>query len=369
VIQGAPDRHEMEGISMMSGLRRCFLAMAVLLPGTAMAQNVALTQDTYIVPGNAANFGSGATINVGGATSDQGLVQFDVTQLAAGTVSKAILILYVNKVPTSGTVNFSVANGAWTEATVSGTSGFPSVGATVASSVPISTAGQYIAVDATATVQNWVTNPSTNNGFIITPNGGVSVLFDSKESLTTSHSAMLSIAITPTGAVGATGPTGPTGAQGPQGAAGSQGAQGPQGPAGATGAQGPAGPTGPLSNVFPTQTTEITGNTTIADTDTTTYFIVNNSAKIITMPHCKNGSTTFDGKKLVFIVPGADGSTIQTFTRASGSSDTFFDLAFAANNGANFTGGGSGTGFASYGFVCTNSLGANGVWLAALDVY
>jgi hypothetical protein len=124
-----------------------------------------------------------------------------------------------------------------------------------------------------------------------------------------------------------------------------------------------------LTNVFPTQTTQITGNTTISDSDTNTYFVMNNTAKTITMPHCLNGATKYDGKKLVFIVPGADGSTAQTFTSASGSSDTFYDLLFGANDGASFDGGGAGTGFPSYGFVCTNSLGSSGVWLALTNVY
>jgi hypothetical protein len=124
-----------------------------------------------------------------------------------------------------------------------------------------------------------------------------------------------------------------------------------------------------LTNVFPTRTTQITGNTTILDTDTNTYFVLNNSAKTIAMPHCLNGSTKYDGKKLVFIVPGADGSTPQTFTSASGSSDTFYDLLYGVSDGASFSGGGSGTGFASYGFVCTNSLGGNGVWLSLINIY
>lgn len=233
----------------MIALKRGLIAAAVLIPRLVFAQIVPLAQDAYIVPGNASNFGAAATINVGGAGSNQGLLQFDLSQLPAGTVSKAILILYVNRVNSAGTVNVSVANGSWTEAIVTGTSG-PSVGAAAASSVPVTAGGQYVAMDVTTAVQNWVTSPATNNGFIITPNAAVSVLFDSKESTTSSHSPMLTVSVTPAGVAGPTGPTGPTGATGATGATGTVGVQGPTGATGAGGPTGNTGPTGAVSTTF-----------------------------------------------------------------------------------------------------------------------
>ena len=91
--------------------------------------------------------------------------------------------------------------------TVNGNSGV-SPGSVVATSVAINAANDYIAVDATAAVQGWVTTPSSNNGFMITPNTGtgVNVSFDSKESTTTSHPAVLVITLVGSGgAAGATG--------------------------------------------------------------------------------------------------------------------------------------------------------------------
>ena len=211
-------------------------------------------QDSYVVPGSTSNYGSATTLNVGGASNDQALVQFDLTQLPAGTtaasIAKATLIVFVTKVTAAGTVNFSVANGIWTEPGVNGNNA-PVAATSVASGVAISTAGDYIAVDATAAVQSWL-NGTTNSGFIITPNmgTGVNVSFDSKESTTTSHPAALSITLVgsggaagATGAPGATGPTGATGA-GTTGATGATGGAGPTGPAGPTGAAGAIGPTG-----------------------------------------------------------------------------------------------------------------------------
>jgi hypothetical protein len=224
------------------------------MPVAAIAQNVPLTQDSYVIPGNATNYGSATTMNVGGPNAAQALAQFDLSALPGGTTSaqiaKATLTLFLNKVGAAGTVNISVANGFWTESGVNGTNA-PAVAAAVASGVSASAASQYITVDATAAVQAWLTG-ATNSGFIITPNDGlVNVAFDTKESATTSHPATLTIVLASSGATGATGATGPagtTGATGPTGAGttgatGATGAVGATGPAGATGATG-AGTTG-----------------------------------------------------------------------------------------------------------------------------
>ncbi len=228
---------------------RLFLCGLAMVPVAAMAQNVPLTQDSYVIPGNATNYGSATTMNVGGPSAAQALAQFDLSALPAGTTSaqiaKATLTLFLNKVGAAGTVNISVANGSWTEFGVNGNNA-PAAGLAVASGVAASAASEYITVDATAAVQAWLTG-TTNSGFILTPSDGVvNVAFDTKESATTSHPATLTIVLASSGARGATGATGPagsTGATGPTGA-GTTGATGATGAVGATGAAGATGATG-----------------------------------------------------------------------------------------------------------------------------
>src|SRR5437868_15329974 len=95
-----------------------------LVPALLPAQSVLLVQDAFVNSGSATNFGSNATINVGGGSGSVALVQFDTTQLPPGTtsgnISKATLYLFVNRIGTAGTVNISAANGAWTESGVNG---------------------------------------------------------------------------------------------------------------------------------------------------------------------------------------------------------------------------------------------------------
>ena len=249
---------------------RSLLAGAALTSVAAFAQTVPLTQDAYFVPASPTNYGSATTVNVGGAAGAQALVQFDLTALPAGltaaNVSKATVTLFVSKVGAAGTVNVSVANGGWSEATVNGASGQPVPGAAIASGLAISSGNTYFQVDATAAVQSWISGAAVNNGFLVTPGGGgVNVAFDSKESTTTSHPASLEILLVDAGPRGATGPQGIPGAQGatgPQGVSGAQGATGAQGAfgaQGATGAQGVPGTRGAQGFVGPTGNTGAQG--------------------------------------------------------------------------------------------------------------
>jgi len=118
----------------------------------------------------------------------------------------------------------------------------------------------------------------------------------------------------PTGPAGATGSAGPTGGQGPQGnpgppgsagptgapgATGSPGLQGNPGPAGTTGSTGPQGANGPTGNVFSIQ--GLIRGTTISDTDTHMYYIVDNSGGT----QNSNGSGNSAGNPQTFTLPHA----------------------------------------------------------------
>ena len=243
-----------------------FLCGLAVFPAAALAQTVPLTQDAYVVPANPTNFGTATTLQVG-ADAAEALVQFDLTGLPAGitgsNVAKATLTLFVDSVSVAGTVKISVANGPWLESAVNGLN--PPVPGAAVGDVPVSVANNYVTVDATQAVQDWVNGPSTNDGFIITPSPAtplVVVEFDSKENTATSHPATLAITLVnsgPTGATGAQGPTGPAGATGAQGPAGATGSQGPAGPTGAMGTQGPAGPAGAMGAQGPAGPAGATG--------------------------------------------------------------------------------------------------------------
>lgn len=232
-------------------MRLASAGCVLLFPGMALAQTAPIAGDAFIVPGDGTNYGNLPTINVGGTANSQGLLVFDLSQFTGSTVAWARLRLFVNQVNTPGSVDLYSANSAWTEGSVNGTSGI-AAGTLLQSGIPISTAKTYVTLDVTNQVRSWATG-GTNTGFLIVANPGTTeVFFDSKESASTSHAAVLEVVLSgsggtgPVGPAGPAGPTGAVGAQGLSGAMGPKGNSGPAGPAGVQGAVGPTGATGPV---------------------------------------------------------------------------------------------------------------------------
>jgi hypothetical protein len=247
------------GLSVVAGL--------LLTPFASLASDGVIVGDSYVnsnLP--AQTFGTLSQLSVGAGT--QALLQFGFTGLPAAatgsSVSKAVLVLYVDKVTAAGSVDIGLVTTPWTESGVTFSTA-PTVG-TVLGSAVVSQTG-FIAVDITSTVASWITSPAANFGIAVSPSTGAlgtQVFLDSKEATTTSHAARLEITLTGLGPVGPAGATGPTGPVGPAGPIGLTGAKGTTGAAGAAGPAGPAGPigaTGPTGVAGVTGTTGPTGNT------------------------------------------------------------------------------------------------------------
>src|SRR5689334_20351162 len=99
-------------------VRLAAMGCVLLVPISMWADSGVLAGDASFNPGNA-NFGGMPTLNVGGGMWSS-LIQFDLSAIPTGTVAKATLRLYVNRVDTPGTVDLGSANNSWTEATVTG---------------------------------------------------------------------------------------------------------------------------------------------------------------------------------------------------------------------------------------------------------
>ena len=186
-----------------------------------------------------ANYGAWPLLAVqNGANS---YIQFDLSALPQdATVTKATLRLYVDAVATPGSFDVFQGNSAWQENTLN-FSDAPLPGASATNGAPVavtaSIVNQFLLIDVTSLVEQWVSGALPNNGLVLeltTPNGSFS--FDSKESTLTSHEPELEMTLE--------GTAGPQGPQGVQGVAGPQGTPGPAGPQGSQGIPGPIGPQG-----------------------------------------------------------------------------------------------------------------------------
>ncbi|MGA2001390.1 MAG: DNRLRE domain-containing protein [Terriglobales bacterium] len=224
-------------------------AILAMVPAMGLAQAPA-SDDTYVTQtGSDSNFGTLTSLAVqAGAQPTYTYMRFNLSQVPAGSsVTKATLRLFVTAATTPGAFDIRLANGPWSESTLTWNNqpgsgpGSLVVGGSCASPIPPAadpthplciTTGQvngYVIIDITSQVQAWVTNPVSNYGIVLVPTSGysTSVAFDSKESTATSHDPMLDIILA--GAAGPQGPQGPIGVTGATGPAGAVGAQGPQG--------------------------------------------------------------------------------------------------------------------------------------------
>ena len=223
------------------------LAAVILLPNSSFAILAPLTDDTYTSSSSpASNFGGESVLRLSATTTT--FLKFDLTTLpgcaatcpTGSDVAKASLTVFVNKVNAPGSFDVKPVTGAWAEGTLTQAAA-PALGAVEVAAVPVGAPWEFVTVDVTGLVQDWL-DGAPNQGVALVPNGaGLSARLDSKENRITSHQAVLDIVL-----VGPEGPTGPTGATGATGATGGIGpaslVPGPTGPTGPTGATGATGP-------------------------------------------------------------------------------------------------------------------------------
>ena len=240
-------------------LRRssCFILFALII--APLRAQVPPSADTFVSNTTPfANYGASIALVVCSGTTSY--IQFNLAGIPANaTVAKATLRLYVDAVGKAGSFDVYELHNSWSENKLTFNSPPPVLGMSATGGKPIaittSSLNQFILIDVTTLVQEWLNGSLQNNGvaLALTTAGG-SFSFDSKESLLTANGPELEVVLGGAGGSGPPGPQGLTGPQGPSGPPGTQGSVGPAGPAGpkgdtgvpgAVGSQGPAGPVGP----------------------------------------------------------------------------------------------------------------------------
>ena len=167
------------------------------------------SQDSYTnTATSTTNYGTAATLGVASsaASIQTTYIKFDLSSIPAGytgaNIAKATLKLYVNSVTTAGSFNVDYVNGTWTERGIT-TNLAPALGTTIASSVPLTTgnANNYIQIDVTAALGEWLSGSQPNDGIALVANSGLAATFDSKENTAQSHPAELDMVFTNGGTI------------------------------------------------------------------------------------------------------------------------------------------------------------------------
>jgi hypothetical protein len=191
-----------------------FYALLLMLTGVlslpALGQ-ITPSDDAYTLTSSPTkNFGTATTLEVesSGATT---FVRFDLSGIPSSVtgsmVAKGTLKIFIGTVTTAGSFNVDLVTSSWSEKTITANSE-PTLGSAIASAIPVTTSDkdQYVLVDVTAAVVDWL-NGTANDGIALVPDGTVSFALNSKETTTTSHPPELDIVLT--------GPQGPQGPPGP----------------------------------------------------------------------------------------------------------------------------------------------------------
>ena len=162
-------------------------------------------------------------------------LKFSLSTLPSGTVAadveKATLKLFASKRRKAGSFDVFAVTGPWSERRITHRTA-PVLADHAETGAPVSVGGvnQFVTVDVTTLVRDWVDFIATsgasgraNNGVALVSRSRLSAEIDSKESDSTAHDAALEIVLTGVGAVGQAGPQGPAGPAGAVGPAGPQG--------------------------------------------------------------------------------------------------------------------------------------------------
>jgi hypothetical protein len=225
-----------------------------LLAFSAHAVQVLVESDAYVSEAQPANnFGAVGVLSVGPKASSFLRFNLDVlpTSLKSSDVDKVTLVLWANKISLATQADVAAFDvltviEPWQEGGVVQQRSPRTSAANLPTNVRVPAAGQFVLVDVTQEVKQWIDNPTSNHGLALVPtlNAGGTLFFDSKENASTGREARLELVLKTQGPQGPMGPSGGTGPRGPTGATGLKGDAGPAGPTGATGPAGPKGDAG-----------------------------------------------------------------------------------------------------------------------------
>src|SRR6267378_2543766 len=220
----------------------------LLLPRSASAQSATVTDDAFISTSSTTQSvnlsGQGISLLVAGSSATVGSVHVGTSKsfikfqlqsslppaTAAANVAKATLKLFLSPATSpTGTIDIYPVTGDWTEATLNSSSPPALASTAFATMVPAGKANSFLVLDVTQLVQAWLKGAANggqdNQGIALVANTSTTyVVFDSKESIVTSHEPRLEIVLNNSGPQGPPGTPGAPGLPGQTGQPGTPGA-------------------------------------------------------------------------------------------------------------------------------------------------
>src|SRR5947199_164205 len=155
-----------------------FVGACFLRPSDASAVLAMPEADAHVTAGAPGTFGAVKTLRIQGPPARNrvrtAFIRFDLSTLPPGTtgseVTRATLMVFVNALRVPGSLDVRQVTSAWSEATISGTNE-PTLGATIASALLAPAKNEFLMVDVTAMVKDWLDDVAPNDGVALVANG------------------------------------------------------------------------------------------------------------------------------------------------------------------------------------------------------
>lgn len=187
------------------------LAAGFLFAAPAGADTVHPKDDAYVdlkTDQLAKKFGRNTKLLIRSSSKGtQVFLRFDLTSLPAGTVvEQGLLRLYVASVAAPGEIEVHLVDVAqpWTENGIKGNN--RPLLTTLLDTIAVAKSNKrnFITIDLTAEVQDWLATPADNFGIVLKPvrATGVEAVFDSKENTGTGHEPELELVLSAEGTAG-----------------------------------------------------------------------------------------------------------------------------------------------------------------------
>lgn len=123
-------------------------------------------------------------------------------------------MVYINSVYSPGALQWSTVQSDWTALGVSWANA-PSVAPPFAGSTPVASGQQFVSLDITEQLRQWLDGGKANFGIALMAVNGGAFSLDAKESKGSAHSAWMDMDVSVAGPPGPIGPAGDPGPQGP----------------------------------------------------------------------------------------------------------------------------------------------------------
>ncbi len=180
----------------MNILTKSIITLAALAATGLHAEVFPIAEDTFgTISKNTILKASGAAKSVTVSAKTKAYIGFDVggSGIPASSVTGARLTVYIARATKTGTLYLANATGAFSETFTDKSIPMPTDAVISTTSLTDASSREFVTFDVTDQVKDWLTNPSSEHGFVLAADGTLALTIATKEGAGTGHPAVLEV--------------------------------------------------------------------------------------------------------------------------------------------------------------------------------